>query len=103
MNIEETIQNKKSVDNKIKYPSQYKVIFYNDDFTPFDFVEAILTTIFNKTKEESESISKAVHTNGKAIVGIYIKEIASTKKHLVDACSFDNKFPLVCEIEVENN
>lgn len=84
----------------IKKPPLYKVVFFNDDKTPFDFVELILMNIFNKSKLESQHIALKVHKEGKAIVAIYPKEVAKTKKHLVDQNSLNNGYPLQCEIEV---
>ena len=31
-----------------KRPNMYKVLVFNDDYTPMDFVIAILTTLFHK-------------------------------------------------------
>ena len=35
---------------KIKEPKRYKVVMYNDDFTPMDFVVYILVNIFRKNQ-----------------------------------------------------
>lgn len=87
---------------KIKYPSKYKVIFFNDDKTPFDFVEAILIKIFNKSVTDAQILTLKIHNDGKAVIAIYPKEIAMSKKNLVDYNSKLNRYPLVCEIEAEN-
>lgn len=64
---------------KLKAPSMWKVIIYNDDFTPMDFVIRVLIEIFNKSIEEAVALMLHVHTNGKATVGNYTKEVAETK------------------------
>lgn len=64
---------------KIKKPSKYKVIMYNDDFTTMDFVIYILVKIFNKGNEEAFNLMMNVHKGGKAIVGTYSYDIAKSK------------------------
>lgn len=86
----------------IKKPRKFKIIFFNDDFTPFFFVNKILTVIFNKTEDEAQIITSQIHTDGKAVVGIYPKEIAETKYTQTMYNSQKNGFPLHCEIEVED-
>ena len=85
----------------VKRPSQYLVIFHNDDYTPFAFVEEVLVKIFNKTRAQAEEIAMKVHQEQKAIVAIYPKEIALTKKHLVDTNAQRLGFPLNCEVQPE--
>lgn len=97
----ESLKTKEKTSINIKKPPMYKVIFFNDDFTPFEFVEKILAVIFNKDENEAKQIALKVHKEGKAIVSIYPKEIATTKKHLVDMNSVKHGYPLKCDIEPE--
>lgn len=64
---------------KIKKPSKFKVIMYNDDFTSMDFVIYILVKIFNKDNDEAFKLMMNVHKGGSAIVGVYSYDIAKTK------------------------
>lgn len=64
---------------KVKEPKQYKVIMYNDDFTPMDFVVEVLIEIFNKTNEDAMSLMYRVHHSNFAVVGVYTYDIARTK------------------------
>lgn len=84
---------------KIKKPKKYKVIIFNDDFTPFLFVEKILMVIYNKTEVEAHNLAQEIHQKGKAQVGVYSLDIAQTKKEQTIANSINNGFPLLCEIE----
>lgn len=63
----------------IKTPSMWKVILHNDDFTPMDFVVAVLMQIFGKSLEESVALMLTVHNEGRAVVSLYTREIAETK------------------------
>ena len=41
---------------KIGRPKRYKVVFYNDDFTPMNLVTLILMEVFKKGEQEARSI-----------------------------------------------
>lgn len=64
---------------KIKEPKKYKVVMYNDDFTPMDFVVDILIHIFHKSNEEAVNLMMSIHKGTKAVVGTYSYDIAKTK------------------------
>lgn len=83
-------------------PNLYKVILLNDDFTPMDFVEYILMSIFNKSKEEANKIVFKVHNNGSGVCGIYSYEIAETKVTQVLSIARRNQYPLRCILEITN-
>ncbi len=86
----------------IKNPRMFKIILFNDDFTPFFFVEKILKVIYNKNEEESQDIAMKIHTEGKSIIGLYTQEIAQTKHAQTMYNAKQNNFPLHCEIEPED-
>lgn len=79
---------------EIKEPSMYKVIFLNDDYTPMDFVVAVLMQIFNKKMREANEITMAIHNNGKGVVGSYIHQIAITKANETIAQAKAHGYPL---------
>jgi len=81
-------------DLELEEPKKYKVLLLNDDFSTMEFVIEILTNVFRKSLEESEKIMLDVHNNGKAICGIYTKEIALTKVAQVKTMARKAKFPL---------
>jgi ATP-dependent Clp protease adaptor protein ClpS len=83
----------------LKPPSMWHVILHNDDFTPFDFVIELLVVVFNKTPEEATAITAAVHTKGKATVGLYTREIAETKVALSTRVAADYGHPLLTTIQ----
>jgi ATP-dependent Clp protease adaptor protein ClpS len=64
---------------EIRAPSLWKVRILNDDFTPIDFVIALLIDIFKKSEDEAVQMTLTVHEEGSAIVGTYTKDIAVTK------------------------
>ena len=75
-------------------PRRYKVTIHNDDFTTMDFVVMILTTVFFKSKDETESLMLAVHHSDKAVVGVYSYDIAVSKVHKATRMAREAGFPL---------
>jgi ATP-dependent Clp protease adaptor protein ClpS len=84
---------------KLKRPPMYKVMLLNDDYTPMDFVVDILELFFSKTREQATHIMLTVHIHGKAVCGIYTRDIAETKAAQVNQYARENQHPLLCEIE----
>lgn len=84
---------------KIKEPKRYKVVMYNDDFTPMDFVVYILVNIFRKNQEDAVSIMMTVHKSGSAVVGIYSYDIANTRVMKADALAKEEKYPFKIKIQ----
>ena len=84
----------------IKEPALYKVIMHDDDFTPMEFVVAALEVFFNMEKIIATKIMHEVHKTGKAICGIYSRDIAETKVDRVTEYARRHEYPLLCSIEV---
>jgi ATP-dependent Clp protease adaptor protein ClpS len=86
---------------KIDRPKKYKVVFYNDDFTPMNLVTLILMEVFNKGEQEAKSIMMNVHKKGKGIAGTYSKQIAETKVETTKMFARGAGYPLHAESEPE--
>lgn len=84
---------------KLKRPPLFKVVILNDDYTPMEFVVEILEHFFSMNREKATQIMLAVHTQGKAVVGIYPRDIAETKSHLVNLYAKEHEHPLLSDIE----
>ncbi len=84
---------------KLNPPSKYQVLMLNDDYTPMDFVVHILEVFFSMDQEKATRIMLQVHTEGKAVCGVYTKDIAETKAAQVNQYARENEHPLLCEIE----
>ncbi len=70
---------KERTSSRVKEPRQFNVVMHNDDFTTMDFVVAVLVDIFHKDEVTAQAIMLNVHKKGKAVVGKYPYDIASTK------------------------
>lgn len=84
---------------KLKQPSMYQVIMYNDDYTPMEFVVEILETFFSMDREKATQVMLTVHTQGKAVCGIYTRDIAETKVAQVHQFASESEHPLLCGID----
>ncbi|MCQ4270198.1 MULTISPECIES: ATP-dependent Clp protease adapter ClpS [Pseudomonas] len=84
---------------KLQAPPLYKVVMYNDDYTPMDFVVEVLEVFFNLNRELSTKIMLAVHTEGRAVCGVFTRDIAETKAEQVNQYARESHHPLLCEIE----
>ena len=89
------------VDTDIISPGKYKVVFYNDDITPMQFVIALLEHTFNHSAERAKEITLQVHNQGNAIAGVYTHEVAEQKGVEATLIARQNGWPLVIKIEEE--
>jgi ATP-dependent Clp protease adaptor protein ClpS len=78
----------------------YKVLLLNDDYTPMEFVVHILENFFAMSREKATQIMLVVHSEGKAVVGIFPRDIAETKSEQVNLYAQENNHPLMSSIEM---
>jgi ATP-dependent Clp protease adaptor protein ClpS len=64
---------------KFREVRMWRVVMLNDDYTPFNFVIEVLTTMYGKSLDEAEQIAMNIHEKGRGVAGIYTKEIAMQK------------------------
>jgi ATP-dependent Clp protease adaptor protein ClpS len=84
---------------KLRKPPLYKVIIFNDDYTPMEFVVILLKQVFSMNYEAATRVMLKVHTEGKAVCAVYVRDIAETKAQQVRELARENEHPLRCEIE----
>lgn len=88
---------------QLKRPPMYKVVMLNDDYTPMEFVVETLELFFGANRERATQLMLQVHTQGKAICGVYTRDIAETKAAQVNQFARDHQHPLLCEIEADED
>jgi ATP-dependent Clp protease adaptor protein ClpS len=84
---------------KLKKPPMYQVVLMNDDFTPMEFVVHVLERFFAMDRAKATRIMLNVHTQGKGLCGVYVREIAETKVVQVNDYARSHKHPLLCTME----
>jgi ATP-dependent Clp protease adaptor protein ClpS len=80
-------------------PPMFKVLLLNDDYTPMDFVIAVLQRFFAMGTEQATQTMLKVHTEGRGLCGIYPRDIAATKVEQVGAFARQHQHPLACVME----
>ena len=93
------LQIKSRTRSKLKEPGKYKVVMYNDDFTPMDFVVNILIEVFRKTEQEAMAIMLAIHKGTKEVVGEYVYDIAKTKADICIRRAREAGYPFLVKVE----
>jgi ATP-dependent Clp protease adaptor protein ClpS len=84
---------------KAKRPSMWNIVFYNDDYTPMDFVEFVLKRVFHLPTLDALALTLIVHTKGKGIAGTYTFEVAEQKQCEVLLMAKIEEHPLRTEVE----
>ena len=85
--------------SRVKPPPMFKVLLLNDDYTPMDFVVAVLQTFFSMTREQATQVMLKVHREGMGVCGVYPKDVAATKVEQVTAFARKHQHPLQCLME----
>lgn len=89
------IEEKTRVTRKLKEPSKYKVVVMNDNYTPMEFVIALLVKVFSIPTDAAVQLTLEIHNQGSAVAGIYSYEIAEQKVSEATEISRLNGHPLV--------
>jgi ATP-dependent Clp protease adaptor protein ClpS len=87
--------------SKTRKPRLYKVFLHNDDYTPMEFVVAVLRQVFHLGDGEATQVMLLVHNAGVGLAGTFSYEIAETKVQQVLNSAQRHEFPLQCSMEPE--
>ena len=83
----------------LQVPPMYKVILFNDDYTPMDFVVLVLQQFFAMDIEKATQVMLHVHTRGRGACGVYTREVAESKVSQVNEYARMSQHPLLCTME----
>lgn len=87
--------------DKLEKPKLFKAILLNDDYTPMDFVIAVLMKIFKRSSQEAYDLTMETHNKGRAIAGIYSKDVAETMAMAAEKSARAYGYPFRLGIEPE--
>lgn len=82
-------------------PPRFKVVLYNDDYTPMQFVVNLLETVFRKSPVESNALMLQIHRGGSGVAGVFTHEVAETKVSQVHKQAEERGYPLRAGVEPE--
>jgi ATP-dependent Clp protease adaptor protein ClpS len=86
---------------RVKRPKRFKVILFNDDYTPMEFVVELLEQVFGKGPAEATQLMLKIHRSGAGIAGVYSQEVAETKVSAVHRMAEQRGYPLRSGAEPE--
>lgn len=86
---------------KITRPPRFKVLLYNDDYTPMEFVVALLEQVFSKSPAAATELMLQIHRKGMGVAGVYVLEVAETKVATVHQLAEQRGYPLRAGLEKE--
>jgi ATP-dependent Clp protease adaptor protein ClpS len=86
---------------RTKRPPKFKVILFNDDYTPMEFVVGVLEQVFRKSPAEATQLMLEIHRTGMGIAGVYVLEVAETKVVIVHRMAEQRGHPLRAGVEKE--
>jgi ATP-dependent Clp protease adaptor protein ClpS len=86
---------------KLARPPRFKVLLYNDDYTPMEFVVDVLERIFEKSPSAATRIMLEIHNGGLGVAGVYVLEVAETKVAQVHRDAEQRGYPLRAGVEKE--
>ena len=92
-------QQKIAIRQDLVPPSQYRVIFLNDDVTTQEFVVEILMGVFHYGEANARDVTLAIHQQGAATVAILPYELAEQKALETTALARTNGYPLNVKLE----
>jgi ATP-dependent Clp protease adaptor protein ClpS len=86
---------------KVARPDRFKVLLYNDDYTPMEFVVMLLEQVFQKTPSAATQLMLEIHRAGHGVAGVYVLQIAETKVAKVHELAEQYGYPLRAGVEKE--
>ncbi len=79
---------------KTERPKLYKVILFNDDYTPREFVVTVLKGEFRLSEEQASRVMITAHRRGVCVVSVFARDIAETKAARATDAGAAKGFPL---------
>ena len=92
---------KTKINEEIKEPPMFKIIYLNDNQTTMEFVIETLIEFFDYNTQTAVQITDDIHTAGSAVVAVLPYEIAEQKGIEVTVHARNNHFPLQIKLEPE--
>ena len=82
-------------------PRLHKVILLNDDYTPREFVVAVLKAEFRMSEDQAYRVMMTAHRRGLCVVAVYTRDVAETKATRATEAGRAKGYPLMFTTEPE--
>ena len=66
-------------ETRVQRPRLHKVILFNDDYTPRDFVVEVLKGVFRLNETQALNVMVTAHRKGVCVVAVFVQDVAETK------------------------
>ena len=86
---------------KTQRPPLYKVILLNDDYTPREFVVAVLKAVFRMSADQAYRVMMTAHRRGACVIAVYARDVAETKAKEATELGKQKGYPLFFTTEPE--
>ena len=86
---------------KTERPRLHKVILLNDDYTPREFVVAVLKAEFRMNEDQAYRVMITAHKRGVCVVGVFAKDVAESKATRATEAGRSKGYPLLFTTEPE--
>ena len=96
-----TVKPRTKVRLKTERPRLHKVILVNDDYTPREFVVAVLKAEFRMNESTAQRVMITAHMRGVCVVAVYARDIAETKATRATDAGRSKGYPLLFTTEPE--
>lgn len=96
-------ETKIKINESLKEPPMFKVIYLNDNTTSMEFVVDSLVEIFGYNAQTAVQITHDIHESGAATVAVLPYEIAEQKGIEVTVSARSQNYPLQIKLEAEGS
>jgi ATP-dependent Clp protease adaptor protein ClpS len=86
---------------KTERPRLHKVILVNDDYTPREFVVAVLKAEFRMNEDQAYRVMITAHRRGVCVVAVFTKDVAESKATRATEAGRSQGYPLLFTTEPE--
>ena len=96
-----TVKPRTKVKAKTQRPPLYKVILLNDDYTPREFVVAVLKAVFRMNEAQAYRVMITAHQRGACVIAVFARDVAETKAKEATELGKSKGYPLFFTTEPE--
>ncbi len=86
---------------KTERPRLHKVILINDDYTPREFVVAVLKAEFRMNEDQAYRVMITAHRRGVCVVAVFARDVAESKATRATEMGRSKGYPLMFTTEPE--
>ncbi len=87
-------KNRTKTETLVQRPRLHKVLLFNDDYTPRDFVVEVLKGVFRLNETQALNVMITAHKKGVCVVAVFAQDVAETKASRATEAGAAKGYPL---------